>query len=61
MAPSLILIGELDEFMQGCREMVNGRSSDPGISRTVGEGFPSDLLFTPVRIRRSMFQDLRYP
>jgi len=46
-APSLILIGELDKFAQGCRDMVNGRSSDPGISRTVGEGIPVRLVVYP--------------
>ncbi len=47
VAPSLILMGELDKFAQGCRDMVNGLSSVSGISRSVGEGFPVRLVVYP--------------
>jgi len=45
-APSLILMGELDKFAQGCRDMVDGRSSDY-VSRTAGGGIPVRLVVYP--------------
>jgi dienelactone hydrolase len=45
-APSLILIGELDKFAQGCRDMADGRSGEY-ISRTVGKGIPVRLVVYP--------------
>jgi dienelactone hydrolase len=46
--PTLILIGELDDWnsAQECRNMVDGRD-DWGISRTRGEGVPVRLIVYP--------------
>jgi dienelactone hydrolase len=46
--PTLILIGELDDWTlaQECRNMVDGRD-DWGISRTRGEGVPVRLIVYP--------------
>jgi dienelactone hydrolase len=49
--PSLILIGERDAFTPGCRDMVDGRSSDFGMSRTPGEGSAIRLVVYPEAYR----------
>ena len=45
--PALILMGERDAFTPGCRDMVEGRGSDFGMSRTTGEGSPIRLVVYP--------------
>jgi dienelactone hydrolase len=46
-APALILIGERDPSTPGCRDMVEGRGSDFGASRTPGEGAAVRLVAYP--------------
>jgi dienelactone hydrolase len=46
-APALILIGERDEFTQGCRDVAEGRSGDFGMSRSPGEGAGVRLVVYP--------------
>jgi dienelactone hydrolase len=45
--PALILIGERDVFTPGCRDMVDGRGGDFGMSRTTGEGSGVRLVVYP--------------
>jgi dienelactone hydrolase len=45
--PALILIGERDVFTPGCRDMVEGRGGDFGMSRTIGEGSAIRLVVYP--------------
>jgi len=45
--PALILIGERDAFTPRCRDMVEGRGDDFGMSRTVGESSTIKLVVYP--------------